>query len=202
MEHLLLLAGCFGLLYLAFTLLRMHQAQAAARVVSAQAATGQRAPDEQPVPESLAYPSVYGAPASRTASGAILGQLQIPQLNLSAPLIEGVRTSDLQRGAGHIPGTALPGGLGTVGVAAHHDTFFRPLRRIAPGMQIFATGPQGRFEYQVISADVVSPEQVSVLDVASSPQLTLITCFPFNYIGSAPQRFVVRARLVSLDPLS
>ena len=115
-------------------------------------------------------------------------------------MIDGVSDADLQRGAGHIPGTALPGGLGNVGIAAHRDTYFRPLRQIAPGMKIVASSPRGTFEYEVQSADVVLPEEVSVLDIREAPEMTLITCFPFNYIGAAPKRFVVRARLVSLDP--
>ena len=197
----MLLAGCFGVLYLTFMLVRMHHAQAAARTLAEQLNSGVRASEERPVPETLAEGSLpYGSPASRSATGNIIGNLQIPQLALTAPLIDGISTSDLQRGAGHIPGTALPGGLGTVGIAAHRDTYFRPLRQIAPGMKILATGPKGTFEYEVLSASVVSPAQVSVLDVADVPQMTLITCFPFNYVGSAPQRFVVRARLVSLEP--
>ena len=199
-EQILLLAGCFGLLYLTFVLTQRLRAQAASRSVSAQAAVGQRAPDERPVLETASGATAYGATASGTGSGAVIGRLQIPQLGLSVPLIDGVSDTDLQRGAGHIPGTALPGGLGTVGVAAHRDTFFRPLRRVVPGMEVLAAGPAGTYHYQVQSAEVVSPQQVSVLDLADTPQLTLITCFPFNFIGSAPQRFVVRARLVSLDP--
>lgn len=199
-EQSLLLAGCFGLLYAAFVLVRMHHAEAAARTISS-GEIGQRAADERPVPETGAYGSIaYGPGASRKGSGAVIGRLEIPQLGLSAPVIEGVGDSDLQRGAGHIPGTALPGGLGTVGIAAHRDTYFRPLRRITAGMEVLAVGPAGTFRYQVQSTEVVPPDRVNVLDVADSPQLTLITCFPFNYIGSAPQRFVVRARLLSLDP--
>ena len=201
MERLLLLGGCLGLLYAGLVLVRMHRAEAAARTLSSAEGSRQRAAEERPVPESGDYGSVaYGAAASRKGSGAVIGRLQIPQLGLSAPIIEGVGDSDLQRGAGHIPGTALPGGLGTVGIAAHRDTYFRPLRRITAGMEILAVGPAGAFRYQVQSAEVVPPDRVNVLDVAVSPQLTLITCFPFNYIGSAPQRFIVRARLLSLDP--
>ena len=200
-EQILLLAGCLGLVYAGSVLVRMHRAEAAARVVSAAESSGQRAAEERPVAEAGDYGSVaYGAGASRKGSGAVIGRLEIPQLSLSAPIIDGIGDSDLQRGAGHIPGTALPGGLGTVGIAAHRDTYFRPLRHIAAGMEILATGPAGSFRYQVQSAEVVPPDRVNVLDVAESPQLTLITCFPFNYIGSAPQRFIVRARLLSLEP--
>lgn len=177
----------------------MHGAEAASRTLLTQASgsgTGQRSGDEQPVPEALAY----GSPAAREATGAIIGRVEIPKLALSTPLVDGVGTADLQRGAGHIPGTALPGGLGTVGIAAHRDTFFRPLRRITPGMEVRVAGPRGTYTYEVESTEIVAPEKVDVLDVAATPQLTLITCYPFNYIGSAPQRFIVHARLLSLDP--
>ena len=131
-----------------------------------------------------------------------MGRLEIPALHLSVPLIDGIRDSDLQRGAGHIPGTAMAGGLGTVGIAAHRDTFFRPLRQISPGTEILLAGPGGKFTYRVTATEVVPPDKVSVLDVADSPQLALVTCYPFSYIGSAPKRFIVHARLLSLEPAS
>jgi sortase A len=106
----------------------------------------------------------------------------------------------LLRGAGHVPGTALPGGLGTVGIAGHRDTFFRPLRQIRPGMQIKVIGAAGAYRYRVDSTEIVDPEEVKVLDIASRPMLTLITCYPFNYIGAAPRRFIVHAHLLSVAP--
>ena len=151
------------------------------------------------MPSSFTF-GAYGAAAAREATGAVMGRLDIPAVALSTPLIDGIDTADLQRGAGHVPGTALPGGLGTVGVAAHRDTFFRPLRRIAPGMRVRVSGPRGTFTYEVVSTEIVAPEKVEVLDIAEFPQLTLITCYPFNFIGSAPQRFIVHARLLSLEP--
>jgi sortase A len=92
------------------------------------------------------------------------------------------------------------GGLGTVGLAGHRDTFLRPLRRITPGMAIRATDATGVYHYVVDSTEVVMPEQVEVLSVRARPELTLITCYPFNYVGAAPKRFIVHAHLVSVAP--
>lgn len=87
-----------------------------------------------------------------------------------------------------------------MGIAAHRDTYFRPLRSIRPGMAIRAATASGTYTYQVESSEIVNPDQVQVLDLADSPQLTLVTCYPFNYIGSAPRRFIVHARLLSVEP--
>lgn len=203
----MLLAGCFGVAYLAVVFVRMHRAEAAADVaVAGQRPSAQPSEREPPAhdppsgDDPLTGTSVYGVASSRSATGAVLGRMEIPKLNLSVPLIDGVRDVDLQRGAGHIPGTAMAGGLGTVGIAAHRDTFFRPLRQIAPGVEILVAGRGGTFAYEVTSTEIVAPDKVSVLDVGDSPQLALITCYPFNYIGAAPKRFIVHARLLSLEP--
>lgn len=140
-------------------------------------------------------------PASpHSASPVVIGRLDIPKLALSVPIISGYGSSSLLRGVGHIPGTAFPGGLGTVGLAGHRDTYFRPLRRIAPGMEIRLTGKSGVYHYEVDSTEIVKPEQVSVLKIESRPALTLITCYPFVFIGHAPRRFIVHAHLLSAAP--
>ena len=92
------------------------------------------------------------------------------------------------------------GGLSTVGLAGHRDTFLRPLRRIAPGMDIRVTDATGAYHYVVDSTEIVMPEEVEALSVRSRPELTLITCYPFNYVGAAPKRFIVHAHLVSVAP--
>ena len=126
----------------------------------------------------------------------VLGRLDAPRIHLSTIVLEGADSHSLRLGAGHIPGTALPGGAGNVCVAAHRDTFFRKLRHIAPRDEIEVTTPAGRFRYQVTSTEIVLPRAVSVLDAKSAPELTLITCYPFTYIGPSPRRFIVHARLV------
>ena len=134
-----------------------------------------------------------------SASG-ILGRLEISSLGLSVPVLDDYDPDSLRKGVGHIRGTALPGGLGNFAVAGHRDTFFRPLRSIRPGTQITMTTAQGTYQYIVDTTSIVLPSNVSVLDIGWRPEMTLITCYPFNFIGAAPKRFIVRAHLLSLDP--
>jgi sortase A len=123
----------------------------------------------------------------------VVGRLEIPRLGVSVMVVEGVDDSDLRRAVGHIPRTALPWESGNVGLAGHRDTFFRPLRSIREGDTITVTTLQGAYRYRVVSTNVVSPKDVQVLYPTGRASLTLVTCFPFDYVGSAPQRFIVRA---------
>ena len=134
------------------------------------------------------------------SDGGLIGRIDIPALHLSVPVLEGDEAASLLRGLGHINGTARLGGLGNVGLAGHRDTFLRPLSGILPGMDILAADPAGIYHYTVDSTEIVMPERVSVLNIGSRPELTLITCYPFNYIGAAPKRFVAHAHLVSASP--
>jgi sortase A len=108
-------------------------------------------------------------------------------------VVEGVDDGDLKHAVGHIPGTALPGEDGNVGIAGHRDTFFRPLRSIRRKDTITLSTLQGTYRYRVISTKVVDPDDVEVLYPDGRDTLTLVTCFPFDYVGSAPRRFIVRA---------
>ena len=134
------------------------------------------------------------------ASGTVIGRIEIPRLHLSVAVLEDDESKSLLRGLGHVRGTAELGGLGTVGLAGHRDTFLRPLREVAPGMEIRASNASGTYHYVVDSTEIVPPEAVEVLDIRTRPELTLITCYPFNYVGPAPRRFVVHAHLVSVSP--
>jgi LPXTG-site transpeptidase (sortase) family protein len=111
-------------------------------------------------------------------------------------VLEGDDPRTLARGVGHIPGTALPGWSGNVGFAGHRDTFFRALQNIRLGDDILVTTLQGCYRYRVVSSEIVSPDETRVLDASAVPSLTLVTCYPFYFIGSAPKRFVVHAHLV------
>jgi sortase A len=97
---------------------------------------------------------------------------------------------------GHIPGTALPGEDGNIVLAAHRDTFFRPLRNIQKGDEIALTTLSGAYRYRVESIQIVGPDDVGVLSPTKQPTLTLVTCYPFYFVGSAPKRFIVRAGLI------
>jgi sortase A len=135
------------------------------------------------------------------SEGSIIGRLTIPRLNLSAMVREGDDESVLSLALGHVPHTALPGQKGNVGIAGHRDTIFRSLRGIHKSDLIrLETVSSGSYLYQVISVDVVDPTDVSVLRPGRESELTLVTCYPFNYVGSAPERFIVKAREVDRTP--
>lgn len=130
------------------------------------------------------------------SASALIGRLSVPRLHLSAMVREGVDGNTLQLAIGHIPATALPGQAGNVGVAGHRDTFFRGLKDLRNKDEIQFSTLSGDFRYVVESLMIVEPDNVKVLAPSSENVLTLVTCFPFSYIGNAPKRFVVRARQV------
>jgi sortase A len=123
----------------------------------------------------------------------LLGRLEIPRLNIRVMVREGDDHATLSHAAGHVPSSAFPGELGNVAFAAHRDTFFRPLRNIMKDDRILVSTMDGDYEYVVQSTEIVSPSDVGVLKASASRELTLLTCYPFYYIGSAPHRFVVHA---------
>jgi len=126
----------------------------------------------------------------------LIGRLTIPRLHLRAMVREGADEKTLGLALGHIPGTALPGQKGNVGVAGHRDTLFRGLREINKTDLILFETFAGNYVYQVENTEVVKPQSVSVLNAGEYPELTLVTCYPFYYVGSAPERFIVKARQV------
>ena len=134
------------------------------------------------------------AAAGSTKAGTALGRLEIPRLHVSAIVRSGTDSRTLRLAIGHINGTALPGETGNIGLAAHRDTFFRRLGEIQPQDQVRIVTTQGTYTYVVEGTQIVNPHETWVLDQTDTPALTLITCYPFHYIGSAPQRFIVRAR--------
>jgi len=133
----------------------------------------------------------------RPATNALIGRLAIPRLNLRTMVREGTSEGTLLLTAGHIPGTSLPGQPGNFAVAAHRDPLFRALSRVQMGDMIMFETLNGRYNYKVVSIDIVKPEDVGVLKPGKFPELTLVTCYPFDYVGSAPNRFIVKARQVS-----
>ena len=125
--------------------------------------------------------------------------LRIPKIGLEVPVLEGDDALTLNRGVGHIPGTTMPGQVGNVGVAGHRDGFFRGLKDLAAGdvieMQRAGAGDKTD-RYVVQNVSIVSPTDTSLLKNTTDSELTLVTCYPFRYVGTAPQRYVVRASLV------
>jgi sortase A len=131
------------------------------------------------------------------SSLAAIGRLSVPRLHLSVMVREGIDRHTLQLAVGHIPTTALPGQAGNIGLAGHRDTFFRQLKDVKTKDIINFSTPKGDFKYQVESMMIVEPDNVAMLASSSENVLTLVTCYPFSYIGTAPKRLVVRARQVS-----
>jgi sortase A len=127
----------------------------------------------------------------------LIGRIQVERLGISVVLLEGTSNKTLRRAVGHITGTALPGEIGNVGVAGHRDTFFRPLRNVQRDDLITVTTLNGEYRYRVISTNVVSPESIEVLNSDGTEILTLVTCYPFYFLGSAPERFIVRAARIT-----
>jgi sortase A len=128
--------------------------------------------------------------------GSSLGLIEIRSIGLSAMIAEGDNGRILRRAVGHITGSALPGQQGNVVIAGHRDTFFRPLRNIHMDDEITLTTLNGTYRYRVDSIQVVEPEDTEVLDRSDDAILTLVTCYPFYYVGPAPKRFVVRAHRI------
>jgi LPXTG-site transpeptidase (sortase) family protein len=126
--------------------------------------------------------------------GSPLGRIEISRIGLGVMIMEGIDRRTLRRAAGHLPGTPLPGQLGNVAIAGHRDTFFKPLRNIRRDDEITLTTLNESYRYRVDSTSVVEPQETHVLDDSDDAILTLVTCYPFNFVGSAPKRFIVRAR--------
>jgi sortase A len=127
-----------------------------------------------------------------------LAVLSIPKLDIEVPVYEGTDELTLNRGAGRIAGTARPGEGGNMGIAAHRDGFFRKLKDIAKGDRVEIKTNSANFEYVVDDVEIVDPGNVSVLDPRAKPTLTLVTCYPFYFVGSAPKRYIVHASRVEL----
>jgi sortase A len=126
----------------------------------------------------------------------IVGRLLIPSLKLNVMVLEGTDPWTLNRAVGHIESTALPGRSGNVGISAHRDGFFRNLGHIGQGDEISIVTAEKTYTYAVESTRIVNPADVEVLSPSDRPVLTLVTCFPFYFVGDAPQRFIVKAQLV------
>jgi len=130
-------------------------------------------------------------------AGSPLGRIEISSIGLAAMIMEGIDGRTLRHAAGHIPGTPLPGQQGNVALAGHRDTFFRGLRNIHKDDEISLATLHGAYRYRVDSTQVVEPEDTKVLDNSVDDILTLVTCYPFYFVGPAPRRFIVRAHRIS-----
>jgi sortase A len=135
-------------------------------------------------------------PHRAAPEGSLLGRIEVPRVGISSLVLEGIAGSTLRRGVGHVPDTSLPQLEGNVGLAGHRDTVFRGLKDIRKGDLVLLDTLDGTYRYGVDWAQVVDPGDVGVLASGNRRELTLVTCYPFYYVGSAPERFVVRAHLL------
>jgi LPXTG-site transpeptidase (sortase) family protein len=159
-----------------------------------------RAWDESPVvrvDEVRASRRLEPRSASATDAGPT-GRLRIPAIDLEAWVAEGTDARTLRRAVGWIEGTARFGEPGNVGLAAHRDSHFRELGKLERGDRIAVTTDHGEFVYEVDSIRIVEPDEFEVLADGERSSLSLVTCYPFRYVGRAPLRYVVRA--VEVDP--
>lgn len=136
-----------------------------------------------------------GIPPAVGADG-LIGRIEIARIGLSAMVVEGTDRATLRRAVGHISHTAMPGQAGNIGIAGHRDTYFRPLRDVVQADVVTLTTMRGEFRYRVVSTRIVGPSEISVLRATAVEVLTLVTCYPFFFVGSAPSRFIVRAERV------
>jgi sortase A len=131
--------------------------------------------------------------------GEVLGRIDIPRLGMSFAVLQGTTARTLRLGAGHIEGTPLPGEPGNSAIAGHRDTFFRELRNIQQNDEIQLQTATGLMHYEVDWVKVVSPDDISVLAPSTGSALTLVTCYPFYFVGPASERFIVHARQAQLS---
>jgi sortase A len=132
-------------------------------------------------------------------AGSVLGRLEIPSVSLSVMLLQGTDEWTLNRAVGHIEGTPLPGQPGNLGTGGPRDGFFRCLKDIKQNSSITLTTLNGRYLYRVSSIDIVQPKDVEVLSPTKIPSLTLVTCYPFHYVGDAPKRYIVSAEMIKAE---
>jgi len=162
----------------------------------------QRAAESTLVQGIAAAPAAPAGPGSTTRPrkpippGTPLAKLIVPRLGISVVVAEGMDSAVLRRAIGRIPSSALPGEPGNVALAGHRDTFLRPLADVRQGDLLLLESPTARYAYRVVSIEIVDPHDTHVLDAPDYPALTIVTCYPFRYVGPAPQRFVVQARQV------
>lgn len=139
--------------------------------------------------------AAYQHALSREA-GDTLAILRIESAGIEVPVFDSTSKTALNRGSGHVAGTALPGTRGNTAIAGHRDGFFRGLKNISVGAEIQLATLHGQQRFRVSEILIVDPLDVSVLDPADETMITLITCYPFYFVGPAPERFIVRATLI------
>jgi sortase A len=197
----LLLGSYLGARIQGFVLSRAEVERFKSRQLLAQEANNSSGPASKPPDFSLwSIKRIQGYQESlATHFAPAMALLRIPKIQLEVPVLEGTDDLSLNRAVGHIAGTALPGDSGNVGIAGHRDGFFRGLKDIVTGDTIEITTQAKTDTYVIDQITIVNPSDVSVLAPRSQPSVTLVTCYPFYFVGSAPQRYIVQASLKNAD---
>lgn len=172
------LAGIAALAYVGYALFDLYRFQNVEAVRFEAGRLAPQPPMTKPVPIAL---------------GDVIGEIALPRLGLKAVVVQGDSDRLLRRSVGHLPQSALPGEVGNVVLAGHRDGLFRPLRNVQPGDVITLVTPTQDFHYRVSWTAIVPPTATEMISPSNELELTLVTCYPFYYIGAAPKRFIVRA---------
>ncbi|WNS42473.1 sortase [Paenibacillus sp. MMS20-IR301] len=158
--------------------------------------------DEMPLPEGMLADAAGAVSAgSSYTKGEVLGEIYIPKLDKRVAVLEGTGKAELKKGAGHDLSSAAVGAAGNSVLAGHRDTVFRGLGELEEQDIIEVETADGKFIYEVTGSTIVDGEARGAIKPSSEPVLTLITCYPFSYVGSAPDRYLLSARLISSEPL-
>ena len=197
LERVLILGAVVCLCWCVFvvTRARHYQSRYPPAVSSAPASLAPAPSAEPPAAPSkeTAAPPLATGPTGLPI-GEAMGRIEVPRLHVSAAVANGDDDGTLRVAIGHLPDTPFPWEAGgNSALAGHRDTFFRQLRNIRVGDEMRVATPYGDFSYQVSRTKIVTPDDLSVLEPTTEPTLTLITCYPFSYVGHAPKRFIVQA---------
>ena len=186
---ILAMAGLLALAYCAFVYLQASRYQAAEKSRFRKGTHPRSQPHSDPAPSKPA-----DAPARQHPSrGEAVALLTIPRIGISSVVLEGAGSRELKLGPGHISSTPMSGEGGNFAVAGHRDTFFRALRFIRINDTVQVKSGDRELHYRVVSTRIVDPKEIQVLDPTGRESLTLVTCYPFDFVGAAPKRFIVRA---------
>jgi len=194
----LFIAGAVTLAWVALSLFqaRLYQ-QSAGSALDAQVRAAQiQSAQIQPAQIQAASQLPANLPRAIVKEGEVLGRMEISRLGMSIVILEGTSSRTLRLGVGHIAGTAFPGEPGNIGIAGHRDSYFRALKDIRSGDEIGIQTATGLSRYQVDRVQMLEPSNIAVLAPTAIPGITLVTCYPFYFVGPAPQRFVVHAHHV------
>jgi sortase A len=204
-QYFFLFVGVFALSYCAFVLgdrwgFQAYQTRQFERALKDAQMSARAHPQPAPSPPTSQEDADRVRaenPPIKVVPGSLLGRIEISSIGLAAMVMEGIGDKTLRLAVGHIPGTPIPGQQGNVGLAAHRDTFFRGLRNVHKDDEIILTTLYRSYRYRVDSTQIVEPEDIEVLAPTADDFLTLVTCYPFYFVGPAPRRFIVRAHRIS-----